>query len=616
MINAGKALLFILAGILCLSSAKGPHIGNIPISPACEESLFSHPGLLTSNDDLIFLREQVKNGKEPWATAYRNLVGASASGKKIGELSYQPTAIKVVAAGPAGERNDDIERRDAHAAYAHALQWVVSQDERHAQKAIDILNTWAYNYESREESINKTLSVGWSAPVFMRAAEIVRYTYSKYKPEDVQALASMMRDKFLPLVFNGARTTAGNWETSMAEAVMSIGVFLNDRQVFNQGLTLIKRKIPEYLYVVEDGQWPVLPPQKANGSDVVKYLFWYRGGNPGGIASSPPPNYNLPYRFYDGQCQETCRDMNHTQLGIGAALNCLEIAYTQGIDLYATYRDRLVRAMEFNSKVMIDIEEGRGVPSDLCGGIIALADTRFMAFEVGYNHYHHRLKIDMPYTEAFIKLVRGAQFRYNPILHIAFPAFTHQQLTLKKPSPINDSPSNFSLTVVRAGERNAANLEWTASSDNDGIAGYSIYEDTTLVETVSPSITRYEMENLEPGKNYRYQVIAKDNCGNLTASNEISFSLSTETSDVAVAPRKIFSRSRDTHWKIDGMDQCADCVVTVFSRSGVKVFEGSQYATTPWGGSFKATTLSDGVYSFLIKRNGRVIKSGTITLMP
>lgn len=610
------------ACMVCLSSAIKPELTPSP-KRACEDAGFRHPGLLSSANDLEFLRTQVTNNTEPWATAYRYLREGTLSGQRIGELSYTPTAIKVVDAGPTGDgRNDDIERRDATAAYNHALQWVVSQDERHAEKAIEILNTWAYNYESRVQSINRTLSVGWSAPIFMRAAEIIRYTYTKYKAEDIQALAVMMRDKMLPLVYNGARTTAGNWETSMAEAVLSIGVFLDDREVFNQGLNLIRRKIPEYVYIVEDGQWPVLPPQKAQGDDVTKYLFWYRGGNPDGIAKDPPPNYNLPFRFHDGQSQETCRDMNHTQLGLGAALNCLEIAYTQGIDLYATYQDRMVRAMEFNSKVMIDIEDGRGVPADLCGGIIALAATRFMGFEIGYNHYHHRLKIAMPFTEEFIKRTRKARFRYNPILHLSYPAFTHEQLVLAKPVPVNEPPANFTLSIAGGTEPNTAILQWTPSVDHDGgLAGYSIYEDTSRIAEVLTSVTRYELSDLVEGNSYRYFVAARDSCGNVTNSNEVAYFVTekpaaeVEAEELAIAPRKIFSRSRDQSWAIAGIDACTDCAITIFTRSGVKVFETQRYTDSPWNGTFNGASLNSGVYSYVIKRNGTRVKTGTITLI-
>ena len=35
-----------------------------------------------------------------------------------------------------------------------------------------------------------------------------------------------------------------------------------------------------------------------------------------------------------GICQETCRDLGHTQLGIAGMINGAETAFIQGVDLY------------------------------------------------------------------------------------------------------------------------------------------------------------------------------------------------------------------------------------------------------------------------------------------
>ena len=59
-------------------------------------------------------------------------------------------------------------------------------------------------------------------------------------------------------------------------------------------------------------------------------------------------------------------------------------------------------------------------------------------------------------------------------------------------------------------------LTWTASTDNVGVAGYRVYRDGTLVNTVtgSPPATSFTDTTVGPAKTYVYQVLAYDAAGN------------------------------------------------------------------------------------------------------
>ncbi len=68
-------------------------------------------------------------------------------------------------------------------------------------------------------------------------------------------------------------------------------------------------------------------------------------------------------------------------------------------------------------------------------------------------------------------------------------------------------------------------LFWTASTDNDQVAGYDIYKDGVLIATTAE--TTYQISNLLPKSTYKFIVKAKDSTGNISnASNELVISLS------------------------------------------------------------------------------------------
>ncbi|MBP8818927.1 MAG: S-layer homology domain-containing protein [Syntrophomonadaceae bacterium] len=60
-------------------------------------------------------------------------------------------------------------------------------------------------------------------------------------------------------------------------------------------------------------------------------------------------------------------------------------------------------------------------------------------------------------------------------------------------------------------------LEWTAATDNCGVAGYQVYQDENLIETVKDAAT-YNVTGLEPTTEYSFKVEAFDEAGN-TSSN-------------------------------------------------------------------------------------------------
>lgn len=62
-------------------------------------------------------------------------------------------------------------REDSLAAYTHALLWAITLDDRHAQKAIEIMDVWTKLLPEQKAApipLEFGLQVGWGAAVWPR----------------------------------------------------------------------------------------------------------------------------------------------------------------------------------------------------------------------------------------------------------------------------------------------------------------------------------------------------------------------------------------------------------------------------------------------------------------
>lgn len=75
-------------------------------------------------------------------------------------------------------------------------------------------------------------------------------------------------------------------------------------------------------------------------------------------------------------------------------------------------------------------------------------------------------------------------------------------------------PGGFTASAVSATQ---VNLSWTASTDNVGVAGYTIYRNAVALATVNGSTYAYSDVSAMPGQTYQYSVDAFDAEGNHSA---------------------------------------------------------------------------------------------------
>ncbi|GAA2952543.1 hypothetical protein GCM10011428_85360 [Streptomyces violaceus] len=100
----------------------------------------STPGVTVSKGQLDFTRSKVDSGAQPWKGAFDRMMAS-----KYADLNRRPEPRAVVECGSYSDPNHGCtdEREDAIAAYTQALAWYVTRDERHARKAIELMDAWS-----------------------------------------------------------------------------------------------------------------------------------------------------------------------------------------------------------------------------------------------------------------------------------------------------------------------------------------------------------------------------------------------------------------------------------------------------------------------------------------
>lgn len=340
---------------------------------------FKHPGLLHSQEDLNRIKQLVKQAAYPAMGSYELL-------KKSQESSYnyemKGPFENISRAGKYGYTKYPCES-DCNAAYYNSLMWNITNDVRHADKAMEILRGYAGTLQ-KIHGPDDPLCAGLQGFMLINAAEIMRYTYSSegfpkgWTDEDTHLVERMLRGAFLPVLkefYEAPPYSNGNWGIAVTKAMIGIAVFLDDEALYEEAIN-----------------------------------FFYHGEDNGSL-----PNYIAS----SGQIQESGRDQAHCMLGVGCLAEIAEVAWSQGDDLYATFGNRIMKGCEYLSKSNLGYEVPFFTWKDKTGkysnwrtlGQAGLGEFRAV-FELPYNHYTERCHLSMPYTRMVLGCIRpeGAGF--------------------------------------------------------------------------------------------------------------------------------------------------------------------------------------------------------------
>jgi parallel beta-helix repeat protein len=114
----------------------------------------------------------------------------------------------------------------------------------------------------------------------------------------------------------------------------------------------------------------------------------------------------------------------------------------------------------------------------------------------------------------------------------------------EEPPPDTEPPSvPAGLSATPAGPR-TVELSWSPSTDNDAVAGYTIYRDGTAIATVAATASTFQDTTVSPSTTYAYTVDAFDSSSNRSAQTA---AVRVTTPDPPPAPTFTFVPSADAY---------------------------------------------------------------------
>ncbi|WP_344450331.1 alginate lyase family protein [Actinocorallia aurantiaca] len=384
-----KSLMVLMACLLATGLLIAPQ-GQAGAAPK-----FKHPGVLVTRAQLNHVRARLK--RRPFKQAFAALKKDPLASLKAKPHPWARSICEPYGAGSNGGCRAEL--HDANAAYATALLWYLTKDRRYLAKSAQYMNSWSRTLKERGGG-DAPLQAGWAAISWTRAAEIARYSLpKKVKWKTVGRFENMLRKYYLPWTINGFhdRGMNGNWDLALADATVDMGVFLDDRRVFDQGIKVMRSRVPAYFYLRSDGARPHPPTPPVQDLDAYWYQPCSETIDPGEPEDAKRPCAGGQHvRYLNGQTQETCRDRLHATYGIAAVMQLAETAKIQGRDLFTELRPRITAASELTSRLNLS-----GVPANLCGGKIN-KDTGppASAFEIVWQEYHK--KVELPWTKRMV----------------------------------------------------------------------------------------------------------------------------------------------------------------------------------------------------------------------
>ena len=404
---------------------------------------FVHPGAMSSQAELDFVKARIAAGAEPWTGQFNKLKGLATGG----------TNALVNLNSNNGDAN--TAKAEARKAYANALAWAYTGNETYAKQAIALLNAWSGFQGFTGGNDQDKLQAGWIGALFAPAAEIM-LGYAEWAPADIANLRAMFRRAFYPQL-----TTASNWngnvDLTQIDAMMNIAVFNEDEALFNAGLERLKKRNPAYFYLAADGGVP-----RINGDGNNTAAFW-----------------SNPTKWVDGLTQETCRDNgHHAQYAPASALHAAEVAWHQGVDVYTENTARYTAALELMASQLVtgDMQGTSANP--------VTSSSRFNTFEVGFNHYQNRRGIALPNTLKAItqELRPKGQSDWN----IFYETLTHGDLALAAPiMPPATGPARLISLAARVA------VGGVAGTPISGFVLSGPGEKPMLIRAVGPSLASF-----------------------------------------------------------------------------------------------------------------------------
>ncbi|MDQ0956335.1 hypothetical protein QFZ66_000213 [Streptomyces sp. B4I13] len=443
---------------------------------------FTHPGLLHSAGDLARMKAAVAAQESP---VYDGYLALAAHSRSSAAYKVQNTGqVTTWGRGPSNFMGQAVS--DSAAAYQNALMWCVTGDRAHADKARDILNAWSVSLTG-VTGADGPLGAGLQAFKFVNAAELLRHSdYDGWSDADIARCEESFLRVWYPAVSGYMLYANGNWDLTSVQSIMAIGVFCENRTLFEDALRFAAAGA-------------------GNGSVL------------GRIVTDA------------GQGQESGRDQGHEQLAVGLLADAAQVAWNQGVDLWGFDDNRILANFEYAARYNL----GGDVPFvpdlDRTGKYIKKTVSAVSRgnlppiYEMAYAHYVGVRGLDAPYTKnAVFRGTGGA--RVTEASNDDLPSWG--TLTYAGAKATGPSVPTAPAGVTAVGDDHAVTVSWLPSA---WATGYTLQRATKTdgpYEQLASGVEapHYTDQDVSPGRTYFYTVTAVNSLGTSDASSSTAAS--------------------------------------------------------------------------------------------
>lgn len=445
---------------------------------------FVHPGCLSKREDLQRMRDKVAAGEQPWKGSWDILVRNT-----DGFMDDAPGVQPRIKAGGGGGENFIRLARDCAKSYQLALRYHGSGEKRFADKAVGIFNAWADRHEGWDGDTNVRLRAGLYGYQFACAAELLR-DHPGWARDDFRKFQDYLKREFLSHNLDFLENRHGtvpthywaNWGQANQASMMAIAVLCDDRATFDKAV--------DYFH------------HGPGNENIAKAVVTV---HPDGL----------------GQWQESGRDQGHSLMGPILLGTICEIAWNQGINLYAAENNRALAGVEYVSKYNLGHEvpftayvyvhghpgrekhwvqnrispDGRG--------------AKRPGWDLIYHHYVNRRGLSAPWTARYAETVRpeGGGFNYGGnsggFDGLGFTTLTHSRDPIDKgaaPCALRPHVKGRQITLSWSGSAYATSYQVKRSNSEAG--------PYKTIATVSPPTQFHVDSGLTAGETYHYVVSA------------------------------------------------------------------------------------------------------------
>ncbi|MEU2747200.1 alginate lyase family protein [Streptomyces collinus] len=349
------------AALLLVSGASGLLAPGTARAATTVRRAFTHPGLLHSADDLARMKAAVAARETPVYDGYLALAAHARS--KVTYAVQNTGQITTWGRGPTNFQNQAV--ADSAAAYQTALMWCITGERAYADKSRDILNAWSASLTA-VTGADGPLGAGLQVFKFVNAAELLRHSgYDGWAEADIARCEESFLRVWYPAISGYMLYANGNWDLTSVQSILAIGVFCEEPTLFEDALR-----------------------------------FAAAGAGNGSVRNRIVTDA--------GQGQESGRDQGHEQLAVGLLADAAQVAWNQGVDLYAFDGNRLLKNVEYAARYNL----GGDVPFvpdlDRTGKYVKKSVSAVgrgnlpPIYEMAYAHYAGVRGLDTPHTKAAV----------------------------------------------------------------------------------------------------------------------------------------------------------------------------------------------------------------------